>query len=77
MPPPPPQYVPLVPLGKSLAFGAFLLIAGWTCFGEWICLRSLEIGHLAHGGTGAVWTAIGILTTSVLGNLALRILMPT
>lgn len=43
------------------------LIYGWA---EWVCLRSLETGHVATGGTALVWIALGFLGVQ---NLADRI----
>lgn len=62
--------------GRLGVLGAFLWIAGLTAYGEWVCLRSLELGHLAAGGTGAVWAAIANLGGFVVAQLVIRILLP-
>jgi hypothetical protein len=56
----------------------FIAIAFATASGEWVCLRSLEVGHLVHGvngtpGTGEVWFAIVSLAASIAFVVLLRI----
>jgi hypothetical protein len=60
---------------RATLFGGFLWVAGISCYGEWVCLRSLELDRLVGGGTLAVWTAIVDLAALVLSALALRVLM--
>lgn len=59
----------------SFAFAAFI-----TASGEWVCLRSLQVGHLVDGfdgasGTDAVWIAIALLSFTITAALTLRILV--
>ena len=76
MPPAPPRYAHIEPYMKAVGLGILGVLAGWACFGEWVCLRSLELNRLAAGGTYAVWSAIVLLATMLLISLALRILNP-
>ena len=51
---------------RVVALGGILwwLLYGWA---EWICLRSLQIGHSANGGTTVVWIAIGFAGVQLAG----------
>jgi hypothetical protein len=61
---------------KAMGLGILGVLGGSACFGEWVCLRSLELNRLAAGGTYAVWSTIVVLAGSLLTSLALRILYP-
>jgi len=74
MPPVPPGYPLNVRFWKALAFAGFLWIAGWACYGEWVCLRSLEIERLVGGGTVVVWLAIANLAGMLVYTLAFSVL---
>jgi hypothetical protein len=51
----------------------FVVIAGMSCYGEWVCLRSLELDRVVGFGTTAVWGAIVILAVLILLVLLQRV----
>jgi hypothetical protein len=64
--------MPWAQLAGSLTWGTFFT---WA---EFVCLRSLETGHSAFGGTTVVWFALGVLGLQIngvwfLGHLALAL----
>jgi len=56
------------------SFGAIVLL---TANGEWICLRSLQVGRLVTGfpfpGVSGVWAAILLLSIAIVSVVGLRI----
>ena len=77
MPKMPPQIpVRRVRIAQVAQFVGFLTIVGVTGWGEFVCLRSLEVGRLVAGGTGIAWAAITAQTALIVARFAVRALAP-
>lgn len=66
------------PIPRRLKLGALfsvLYLAGFAGYAEWVCLRSLELGHLTGGGTFIIWAALAVLAGTLIAALALRIVI--
>ena len=54
----------------AIRFSPLLWLGWWGFYGwtEWICLRSLETGRSAAGGTTVVWIALAFLGIQAAGT---------